>query len=286
MIGITANLPAESGAVSTSEVPTVSSGDRHPVLPQPFPDPLEGLNRVSYAITQPIDHLVLRPAAMVYKTVVPKPARDGARNAIGNLFEPVVFLNDLLQLHPKRALHTLARFVVNSAIGLGGAFDIAKREPFHLAHHNNGFSDTLGYYGIGPMFYVYMPIRGPTSLRDIVGEFGDSLAQPRLLHRISHPVSHSSIFRATLKFGKIGTVIAITDGLDRRAENDDELRAIRNDSVDPYAALRADYLQDRAGEVASLRANGTKAAPTTEFSDPLDDPAAQHSPPPSDKPAK
>ena len=256
------------------------------MLPQPFPDPLEGLNRISYAITQPIDRFVLRPAAIAYKTVVPKPARDGARNAIANLFEPVVFLNDLLQLHPKRALHTLGRFVVNSAIGLGGAFDIAKRASFHLSHHNNGFSDTLGYYGIGPMFYIYLPVTGPTSLRDIAGEFGDSFAQPRLLYRISHPGSHSSIFRTTLKFGKIGTVIAISDGLDRRAESDDDLRAIKNGSVDPYAALRADYLQDRAGEVASLRADGTNAAPTTEFSDPLDDPAAKHSPPPSDRPAK
>ncbi len=69
-------------------------------------------------------------------------------------------------------------------------------------------------------------------------------------------------------------MIGVVEGLDLRAENDAELRAIREDSVDPYAALRASYLQDRAGEIAALKANDGEAPANDAFDDPLTDPEA------------
>ncbi len=106
---------------------------------------------------------------MVYKAVVPRPARDGARNAIANVTAPVVFVNDLLQLRPLRALRTLGRFLINSTIGAFGLFDIAQRKPFNLPRRTNSFGNTLGYYGIGPVMYLYLPVLGPTTLRDTIG---------------------------------------------------------------------------------------------------------------------
>ena len=241
--------------------------------PQPFPDPLEPINRISYAISQPIDTLILRPAAMVYKAVIPKPARDGARNAISNFGEPIVFLNDVLQLRPDRAIRTLGRFLINSVLGLGGIFDIAKRPPFNIAHRNNGFADTLGVIGIGPIMYVYVPILGPTNLRDMVGQYGDSYFSDRNLHKLIHPNGRSNYFRTQPKLGKSGTIITIIDGLDQRVENDDDLREINENSIDPYAAMRASYLQDRAGEIAELRAKDGEAPVNTQLDDPLVDPA-------------
>ena len=264
--------------------PAASLDDIDLAAPKAFPDPLEPINRISYAISQPIDQLILRPAAMIYKTVIPKPARDGARNAISNFGEPIVFLNDVLQLRPDRAIRTLGRFLINSILGLGGIFDIAKRKPFHLVHHNNGFSDTLGVMGVGPILYVYLPVLGPTTLRDSVGSYGDSYFWDRNLHKLIHPNSRSPYFRTQPKLGTSGTIITVIDGLDQRVENDDDLRSFKEDSVDPYAALRASYLQDRAGEIAALRAKDGEAPATEGFSDPLVDPAGT-SPDPAPEPA-
>jgi phospholipid-binding lipoprotein MlaA len=252
--------------------PAASLDDIDLAAPKAFPDPLEPINRISYAISQPIDQLILRPAAMAYKAVIPKPARDGARNAIANFSEPIVFINDVIQLRPDRAIRTLGRFLINSILGLGGIFDIAKRKPFNIKHHSNGFADTLGYYGIGPIIYVYLPVLGPTTLRDSAGSYGDSYFWDRNLHKLIYPDSRSPYFRTQPKLGKSGTIITVIDGLDQRAENDDDLRHIKEDSIDPYAALRADFLQDRAGEIAELRAKDGEAPANSHLDDPLLDP--------------
>ena len=90
-----------------------------------------------------------------------------------NLSEPITFANDLLQLRPKRALKTLVRFLINSTIGLAGVFDIAKRKPFNIEYHYNTLGSTLGYYGVGPGPFLFLPLgspigSGPTTLRDMV----------------------------------------------------------------------------------------------------------------------
>ncbi|WP_068075613.1 MlaA family lipoprotein [Novosphingobium lentum] len=249
-------------------------------------DPLAPINRISYAISQPIDRFILRPAAIVYTKVVPKPARDGARNAIQNLSEPLVIFNDLVQLHPHRAVAGVVRFLINSVFGIGGLIDVAKRKPFHIRHHANGFGDTLGYYGVGPILYLYLPVLGPTTLRDTAGDFGDAFAQPRILYKITHPDSDRPIWRNSLNLGKTGTVIRVVDGLDKRAEVDQELESIRRDSVDPYATLRASYLQDRAGEIAALKAKPVAEGAVLDPVDPATDPLADPLPDPDRAPPK
>ena len=277
---------ALAAAASPSPVPDPAPSPRSVDLaaPRRFPDPLEPLNRISYAISQPVDRFVIRPAAMIYKTVIPKPARDGARNAIANFGEPIVFVNDLLQLRPDRAVKTLGRFLINSVLGVGGLFDIAKRKPFHIPHHNNGFADTLGYLGIGPIVYVYVPILGPTSFRDMAGQYGDSYFSDRNLHKLLHPNASFPYFRTQPKLGKSGKIITLIDGLNQRVEHDNDLRTFKEDSVDPYAAMRAAYLQDRAGEIAELRAKNGEAPKTDAFDDPLVDPAGKTSAPTVDNP--
>lgn len=265
--------PTGTATSATAKAEPASSPEDFDIAaPQPFPDPPEGINRVSYAISQPIDRLILRPLAITYQSVLPRPLRDGARNAIANVRTPVVFANDLLQLRPDRALKTLARFLINSAIGVFGLFDIAKRKPFNLARRGNGFGNTLGYYGIGPVAYLYLPVLGPSTLRDTAAQFGDGLIDNRLLDKVIYPNSGRRILRDTPDLGTVGTVITIVDGLDQRAENDAELRSIQEDSIDPYAALRANFLQNRASDIAELKARAGEVPKTEGFSDPLVDP--------------
>ena len=123
------DAPAVQAAATTPEAP------RELAAIKGFSDPLEFVNRIFFAITQPIDRFIIRPAAIVYKTVVPEPARDGVRNVLRNLGEPIVFVNDLLQLRPDRAIRTLGRFLINTVFGLGGLFDVAKRKPINIPHH-------------------------------------------------------------------------------------------------------------------------------------------------------
>lgn len=266
------DAPSAPAAPAAKADAAVSPEDIDIAGPQPFPDPLEDLNRISYAITQPIDRLIFRPLAITYQAVVPKPARDGARNAIANVTEPIVFANDMLQLRPDRALRTLARLLINSTIGVFGLFDIAKRTPFKLPRRSNGFGNTLGYYGIGPVAYLYMPVLGPTTLRDTSAQFGDSFIRERVLDKVLHPNSGRRLLRESPDLGWPGTAITITEGLDLRAENDAELRSFQEDSIDPYAALRANFMQDRAGEIAALKTKDGVAPAVDGFEDPLVDP--------------
>ena len=225
---------------------------------KPASDPLEGFNRISFEVSMALDKALIRPAAMVYKTVVPKPLRDGVRNGLSNLGEPIVFVNDLLQGKPVRALRTLGRFLLNSTLGLGGLFDIAREKKFNLPHHANSFGNTLGFYGVGPGPYIYLPILGPTTLRDLVDQAeGEATGA----------VVNNPVFR-----DEQGVALTIAGGLDQRVENDTALKALLEDAVDPYATFRETWLQDRQGEIAGLKAPDGKNPGATTAVDPLDDP--------------
>src|SRR5258706_52610 len=131
-------------------------------------DPLENVNAKSFAVTQSVDKAFVGPVALAYKKHVPAPVRSGLRNFLYNLKEPDVFLNFLLQLKPGKAMETLGRFAINSTIGGAGLFDVAKRRPFKLPRRPNGFADSLGYYGVKPGPFLFLPLIGPTTVRDLV----------------------------------------------------------------------------------------------------------------------
>lgn len=253
--------PPAPAVTAEAAAPAAEIDPNDPIFSEykPANDPLQGINRISFDLSWTIDKLVIRPAAMVYRTVVPKPARDGIHNALQNFQEPMVFLNDLLQLRPGRAIRTLARFLINSTIGIGGLFDIARREPFHLEHHNNSFGSTLGYYGVKPGPYIYFPILGPTTLRDMADN-AQGYVWPGAAGK-------------PLDRGDVGTGMMIAGGLDQRDRNDAELKAMFSDAIDRYASFRENFLQDRAGEIARLRARDGETASNPAFDDPLVDPA-------------
>lgn len=219
----------------------------------PAADPLEGFNRISFAVSMAIDKAVLRPLALGFQQVAPKPARDGLRNVLANLGEPVTFVNDILQLKPKRAVRTLGRFLLNTLFGLGGLFDIAKDKKFNLPRRSNSFSNTLAFYGMKAGPYIYIPILGPTTLRDQVDRVQGMLPW---------------VDRA-LRDGR-GTASAVLVGLDQRADADRDLEILLGDAVDPYATFRETWLQQRQGQIDQLKAPDGEE-PTPSF-DPLDDP--------------
>lgn len=226
-------------------------------------DSLEGFNRAMFGTWRVLDKAVYRPAAMAYKHVAPKPLRTGIRHVLSNLTEPLVFLNFLLQGKPRSASRTLARFVLNSTVGIGGLIDVAKDKSINLPHRDNGFGTTLALYGVGPGPYIFLPFLGPSNLRDLLGSSSEGLLIPLT---VGKPFD-------TLEY-QLST--AVLGGLDQRAESDDALKALLSGAVDPYATLRSAWQQNRAAEIEAIRHGGE--APRVEqdqpeFEDPLADPA-------------
>jgi phospholipid-binding lipoprotein MlaA len=201
-------------------------------------DPLQDVNAKSYAITQAVDDAIIRPVAKTYQRILPDPVRSGIRNFINNLREPVAFLNFMLQLKPGKAIETVGRFGINTTIGAAGLFDIAKRKPFKLPRRPNGFSNTLGYYGVKSGPFLFLPLIGPTTVRDLLGDN---------LDRLILPVAVGKPFNKWY----VGIPIGIFSSLDQRAEYDETLQAIREKS-DPYVERREEYLRRRQAGIDAL----------------------------------
>jgi phospholipid-binding lipoprotein MlaA len=212
-------------------------------------DPLEDLNSKSYQITQKVDDALIAPIAFTYEKIMPRPVRDGLRNFLRNLGEPINFVNFMLQLKPGKAFETVGRFAINTTLGIGGVIDVAKRKPFKLPYRRNGFANTLGYYGVKPGPYLFLPLIGATTLRDLIGGRLDLLFLP---------VAVGGFFTRP----EFGIPAGVLSSLDYRIEFDEELRAIRA-SKDPYVAKRTYYLRKRQAEIDALHGRKPSAPPVT-----------------------
>ncbi|MBT5675048.1 MAG: VacJ family lipoprotein [Rhodospirillaceae bacterium] len=208
---------------------TAISADR--LGPEEISDPLEGINRAIFFVNGGLDTILVRPIAWVYGNYVPPFAKQRVSNFFTNLNAPVVFANDLLQFEFEDAAETSARFLINSTIGLAGLFDVASE--IGLEPHEADFGQTLHTYGVGPGPYLVLPLLGPSNLRDGFGRAVDTLLNP--LTWLLEPEEN--------------LIIAGAKGLVQREELLESLDAVRETSVDYYAALRSLYYQNRAVEL-------------------------------------
>ncbi len=235
-------LPADPSAADTAPTDDQVDGNEIVVTARPAPpksDPMQELNADSFEVIQNVDEAVVGPVALAYEDTVPSPVRSGISNFLSNLGEPIVFLNYLLQLKPGKAMETLGRFTINSTIGIGGLVDVAKKPPFNLPKRNNGFANTLGYYGVEPGPFLFLPLIGPTTVRDLFGRVVDLSVLPVAVGKPFNELVY------TLPAG-------IITSLDSRAAQDEQLRKLR-ESSDPYTATRELYLKQRQAEIDALR---------------------------------
>jgi phospholipid-binding lipoprotein MlaA len=207
------------------------------------PDPFAGVNADSFKVTQKVDSAVMGPAALAYRNKVPGPVRRGIHNFLYNLREPVVFVNFVLQHKIGKAAETVGRFALNTTIGAIGLFDMAKRKPFRLPRRSNGFANTLGYYGVPNGPFLFLPIVGPTTVRDLFGGAVDRIVLPITLGQgVTDP-------KFAIPAGALGA-------LDHRAEFDETLHQLHDGAADPYARSRDFYLQRRQAEIDALKGRG------------------------------
>jgi phospholipid-binding lipoprotein MlaA len=200
-------------------------------------DPLEPFNRAMFRTDQVLDSTVVRPIVKGYRAVVPEGGRRSVGNFLRNLRSPITFVHDVLQAEPDRAGTTFARFAVNTFIGVLGLFDVAA--DMGLPHHSEDFGQTLAVWGIGDGPYLYIPLLGPSTLRDGTGYGVDAVfVDPVAWYsRGNNPYTWAQ----WVVFG--GLVINIKD---ETMFATDELKA---SSIDYYASLRSAYRQIRASEI-------------------------------------
>jgi len=223
-------------------------------------DPLEPMNRYFFDLNNALDELVLKPFAGWYYILLPNFAQDGVRNALNNLRTPVILGNDLLQGDLDRAGITVARFFINSTLGIAGLFDVARE--FGLISHDEDFGQTLAVWGTGEGPYLVLPILGPSNPRDATGRGVDMAMDPLTWILPMYDLSYLGFVRAGL------------DAVDLRARNLKTLDEIKQGAIDYYATIRSLYRQHRDDEIR----NGAPPPDTVSVLDYITDPQTSEAP--------
>lgn len=188
-------------------------------------DPYEGFNRGSYGFSDWVDRNALVPVARGYVKVTPKWFRSGISNFFLNLTTVDSALNGFLQGKPKAGATDMARVIINTTVGIGGLIDVASQAG--LQYQEEDLGQTLATAGIERTRFLYIPLRGPSALRDVPGTAIRS-AIPRLLLGGAYRWWIGGIDILNTR----AEVLALTDTRDTTA-------------LDPYAFTREAYYQRR-----------------------------------------
>jgi phospholipid-binding lipoprotein MlaA len=232
-----------SGCATTAAAPGAGGADaagsaaaRNPV------DPYERFNRTMFNFNDKVDQIALKPAATVYKRVLPSFVQTGVYNFFGNLGDVWTAVNNLLQGRVADGVTDVMRFAVNTTFGLGGLLDIGSEAG--MQKHRQDFGATLGVWGVQSGPYVVLPLLGSSTLRDSVALPVDFAGDPWT-------------YVDPLQTRYIGTALRVVD---MRAGVLDASNLIEDAALDRYEFIRDAYLQRRAGKISSNRERGADAA--------------------------
>lgn len=186
-------------------------------------DPHEDINRVSYDFTDKVDRMIFEPVVDVYVDYMPEAAQRSIGNFYDNLSYPNVVLNALLQGKIKQGFFDGLRFAVNSTIGMLGLFDMATH--MGLEKHDEDFGQTLAVWGFDSGSYLFIPILGPSSERDVVG--------------VPVTVVTNMLFYAGYVVGApVFVPLTVLGAIDKRARLAGPMRIRDQAALDPYLFVR------------------------------------------------
>lgn len=201
-------------------------------------DPLIGYNRMMTAFNDRVYRYALDPVATGYAAVVPQPARVGIANVFHNLKFPIHFTNNILQGKFDGGMKELARFMLNSTVGILGLIDVA--DYAGIEPHEEDFGQTLGYYGVGSGFHLVLPFLGPSNLRDTIGLGTDMYASPVDYTGQSYQIPHDM---------KEGLAIKTGYYINKNSLHLGEYESLKKDALDYYLFFRDAYEQQRKREI-------------------------------------
>lgn len=216
--GCASNKNAQLQSESNNDEPKVS-------------DPFEPVNRVMWDFNyEVLDKFLLKPVTQGYVAITPQPVRNGLVNASNNIEEPANAVNNLLQGKVEGSLTSVARFAVNSTIGILGIFDVAS--SMGLEREREDFGQVLGVWGVGTGPYLMLPALGPSDFRSLTGRVVDNYYWP------------STVLRDPYVIG--AAVVSILESRASLIEQEENL----NRALDKYLFVRDAYFQRLAFEVS------------------------------------
>ena len=196
-------------------------------------DPWEPFNEKMFWFNREVlDRYVLKPAATAWDFVLPDPVQRGIHNVFDNLAVVRRVVNNTLQAKFTGAAKEVARFTINSTVGLVGFFDVAK-DGFGIEQSDEDMGQTFGVWGMGPGPYLVLPLLPPLTVRDGIGYALDAAMTP---YTYFIPW-----------YASIGG--SATDIVNERSLNLDRFERVAESTIDLYSAVRNAYLQRRAAAI-------------------------------------
>ncbi len=196
-------------------------------------DPFESFNEKMFWFNREVlDRYILKPVATAWDFVLPDPVQKGIHNAFDNLAVVRRVVNNALQLKFVGTAKEVARFGINSTIGIVGLFDVAK-DGFGIEQSDEDTGQTFGVWGMGPGPYLVLPFLPPLTIRDGIGYAFDAAMTPYI---------YFIPWYASLA----GTA---TNVVNERSLNLDRYERVAESTVDLYSAVRNAYLQRRAAAI-------------------------------------
>jgi phospholipid-binding lipoprotein MlaA len=196
-------------------------------------DPWEGFNEKMFWFNKEVlDRFLLKPAATAWDFILPDMVQRSFHNFFDNLAVVRRVVNNGLQAKPVGAFTELARFTINSTVGLAGFFDVAK-DAFGIEQRDEDTGQTFGVWGAGPGPYLILPLLPPLTVRDGIGYAFDAAMTP---------YTYFIPWWGNLA----GTA---TNVVNERSLNLDRFERVEESTVDLYGAVRNAYLQQRAAAI-------------------------------------
>lgn len=201
-------------------------------------DPWEPFNEKMFEFNRRLDRYMLKPVAKMYNTMMP----DAVQVMIANGYDNIKFVprmvNSLLQLKFEGAARELGRFMLNSTLGIGGLFDVARMEAEPtlgnkvpgLEKSREDFGQTLGFYGAPAGPYLILPLLEPLTVRDGIGKGVDSVMDP---------------LGYFIPFFWTGLAMKAGETVNDRSLNLELFQGFEESVIDLYSAVRHGYLKRR-----------------------------------------
>lgn len=207
-------------------------------------DPIEPVNRAVFSLNDGLDRAVFQPTATAYQKVVPPVVQTGVSNFFSNLQTPWSSANLLLQGRAREGASTIARFGINTTVGVLGVVDVAT--GWGMPPRSEDFGLTLDTWGLGTGPYVVLPILGPSNARDALSLPVDSLGSLQ-----ASDVAVRNSLTALKMVSKRADLLEMTRLLDQAA-------------LDKYAMVRDAHLKrrNRAAPPPGTQAETQGAIPT------------------------
>ncbi|HET6802768.1 MAG TPA: VacJ family lipoprotein [Casimicrobiaceae bacterium] len=190
-------------------------------------DPFEPMNRASYRVHEVVDGHFIKPMVQAYVDYTPRLVQQGIHNFFGNIDDFFSFINAALQNKPDKAGHDLGRVITNTGFGLLGLIDVASEAG--VPKGNEDFGQTFGVWGIPQGPYLFIPVFGPTTVRDGTGW---------IVRGYASPIGYIEDIPTR-------NVLWALNAVDLRASALQAESVVNQAALDPYTFIRRAYLQRR-----------------------------------------